>query len=84
MWTAAVAAYVFATFRNLSPLIPLSGSFLALFGNSRRSSVALRTTAMIILFLFSAISMASIGIFFTPAILALVVAVARGEVRATA
>ena len=81
VWTAAVAAYVFVTFRNLSPLVPLSASLLALCGSSGRAAVARRTIAMIIVFLFAEISMASIGMFFIPAIVALVVSVARSDVR---
>jgi hypothetical protein len=75
--TAAVAVYVFVTFQNRAPLVPLFGSVIALFGNSRRSAVALRVAAMVIVFLFAEISMASIGLFYIPAIVTLVVAVAR-------
>lgn len=80
-YTAGVAAYVFATFHNRSPLIPLSVSVLALFGNSQPAAVALRIVAMVVLFLFAAISMASIGLFYIPPILALVVAVAQSHVQ---
>ena len=75
--TAAVAVYVWVTFQNRAPLVPFFGSLLALFGNSRRSAFALRMIAMGIVFLFAEISMASIGLFYIPAIVALVVAVAR-------
>jgi hypothetical protein len=75
--TAAIAVYVFVTFQNRSPLVPFFGSLLALFGNSERSAVALRVVALVIVFLFAGIGMASIGIFYIPALVALVVAVAR-------
>jgi hypothetical protein len=71
--------YVFVALQNRAPLVPFFGSLLALFGNSQRSAIALRIIAMVIVFLFAAISMASIGIFYVPAILALIVAVARSS-----
>ena len=75
--TAAVAVYVWVTFQDRAPLVPFFGSLLALFGNSQRTAVALRVVAMVIVFPFAEISMASIGLFHIPAIVALVVAVAR-------
>jgi hypothetical protein len=75
--TATVAVYVWVTFQNRASLVPFFGSLLALFGNSQWTAVVLRTVAMVIVFLFAAISMASIGLFYIPAILMLVAAIAR-------
>jgi hypothetical protein len=75
--TAIATIYVMATSNVMTPLIPLLGSIAALGGRSQRSASALRACALVAMGLFTWLGMASVGLFFVPGVIAMIVAVVR-------
>jgi len=78
--TIVPAAYVIATAQVTTPLLPAMASIACLVAHSRRSAVALRATALVIMFLFMWLGMASVGIFFAPGVVAMFISVVRTDI----
>jgi hypothetical protein len=75
--TILAASYVILTTHVTTPVIPVVGSIAGLAGSSRRSAVALRAIGFAIVFLFSWLGLASVGLFFAPGALAMLIALVR-------
>jgi hypothetical protein len=75
--TIACAVYVMAKWHATSPLIPVAVSLIVLAGRSRDTALWLRLLAFVVIGAYAWIGLSSVGWFFLPGALAMLVAVTR-------
>lgn len=74
---AAVAMYTMTRWHVATPLVPVIASLLPLLARSRQSALGLRTVACAVMLGFAWLGLASVGLFFLPAVLFMGLAIGR-------